>query len=97
MSSLLALIVTSTTGESKVMETEECEKNPSVDKQIVVNDVSVVNDVANRDVSVVNDGDDDLLRDPCRELMMSGECGEQYHSDDDSFIIGGDGDQKTLD
>ena len=34
--------------------------------------------------------------DHCRKLMMSGECDEQYHSDDDLFIIGGDGDQKTL-
>ena len=29
--------------------------------------------------------------------MMMGECDEQYRSDDDSFMIGGDGDQKGLD
>ena len=75
-----------------MIETEECEKDLSIDKQMI-DDVVIVN----RDVSVMDDGDGDLLRDHCRELMMSGECGEQYHSDDDLFVIGGDGDQKTLD
>ena len=37
------------------------------------------------------------LKDPCRVLMMNGEGDEQYHSDDDSFVIGGTGDQKKID
>ena len=47
-------------------------------------------------VTVMVDCDDDL-RDHCRELMMMGECDDQYHSDDDLFMIGGDGDKKQLD
>ena len=42
---------------------------------------------------MMNDG----LRDHCRELMMMGECDDQYHSDDDLLMIGGDGDKKQLD
>ena len=37
----------------------------------------------------------DDLQDHCRDLMMTGE-GDQYHSDDDTFMIGGDGDQKQI-
>ena len=53
------------------------------------------------DKGSVGDGEsvDDLfddLRDHCRDLMMVGE-GDQYHSDDENFVIGGVGDQKILD
>lgn len=59
-----------------------------------INDVDVIDSrVVEVDVDVI---DDDHLQDHCRELMMRGECDEQYHSDDESFVIGGDGDQKTL-
>ena len=60
----------------------------------VVEGSVVENDVGVEGKSSVDDLFDDL-QDHCRELMMTGE-GIQYHSDDDTFIIGGDGDQKMV-
>ena len=78
------------------IDSEQCESDmeDEVDPDTEPNTV-------NEDVMNVLNVDDtqsrDDLRDHCRELMMMGECDEQYHSDDESFMIGGDGDQKGLD
>ena len=80
----------------KWIDSEQCESDmeDEVDPDTEPNTV-------NEDVMNVLNVDDtqsrDDLRDHCRELMMMGECDEQYHSDDESFMIGGDGNQKGLD
>ena len=81
-----------------VFKTDESTTTGTDEKE----DVSIDDRGTRRDVDVegggvdVADDDTDSIRDHCRELMMRGECDEQYHSDDDSFIISGDGDQKIL-
>ena len=69
----------------------------SEDEDVVMNDVvekDVGTDTDDGGVKSVDDLFDDL-QDHCRDLMMVGE-GDQYHSDDDSFVIGGVGDQELL-
>lgn len=67
---------------------------------VVVNEVSVnVVEKEVDEVGCVGESVDDLMndiQDHCRDLMMTGE-GDQYHSDDDMFMIGGEGDQKYID
>ena len=76
--------------ESDVEDDDGCDSEPKT-KTISIVDTGCV------DVTNVMDVDDDDLRDHCRELMILGECDEQYHSDDESFIMGGDGDKSKLD
>ena len=79
-------------------EDTDGEENGDVLKGVVEGSVHVVEKEVGVEGCVGKSVGDllDDLQDHCRDLMMTGE-GEQYHSDDETFMIGGDGDKKQID